>query len=379
MVRPYAFRLMAPVLALFLSVTAAKAADEAFAISGIPVDKTAASAALARDSAIAEGQSLAWSKLVEKLALDASAAPRLSSMSAREVAGLVESFQVEREQASTVRYIGIMTYRFRPAAVRQVFRGAGIAFTEGQTRPMVVVPLLIEADGTRKLWEAENDWKRTWSQRPLRAGLVPLVLPRGSAEDAAVLDAAAADQATANTTQMLLTRYSAVDLVVATAAFEPSGIAGTLKQGGTTIANARAPLGPNDTREESLYRLAAELTAGLEARWKSERGAPASLDPSAGPTVFDARVPLSGLAEWQEIRRRLATIPQIRTVTVRAVAPREAIIGLDLASSLDQAKAALAARQIAIEEAADGWRLRFTGQVTAPVAAPVPTPPVAPQ
>ncbi|WP_379873987.1 DUF2066 domain-containing protein [Lacibacterium aquatile] len=363
-------------MALFLSVTAAKAADEAFSISGVPVDKTAASAAVARDGAIAEGQTVAWTRLVEKLALDPSAAPRLTGMPSREIAGLVEGFQVEREQASTVRYIAIMTYRFRPAAVRQVFRGAGMAFTEGQARPVVVLPLLIEANSTRKLWEADNDWKLTWSQRPLRAGLVPLVLPRGGAEDAAVVDAAAAEQASANSAQMLLTRYSAIDVVVAMAAFEPSGVVGTLKQGGATIATARVPLGPMDTREEGLYKLAAELTAGLEHKWKSERGTPATSGMVGGPTAFDARVPLSGLAEWQEIRRRLATIPQIRTVNVRAVAPREAIVGLELASSLEQAKSALAARQLAIEEAEDGWRLRFTGQVTAPApvpAAPAPT------
>jgi hypothetical protein len=87
-----------------------------YVVSGVPVDVTAADAATARDQAIAEGQRKAFSMLMEQL-VGAEQAATIATPSDSQLSGMVQDFEVESERLSSVRYIGVLTYRFDAASV----------------------------------------------------------------------------------------------------------------------------------------------------------------------------------------------------------------------------------------------------------------------
>jgi hypothetical protein len=121
-----------------------------YVVSGVPVDVTAADSATARDQAIVEGQRKAFSMLMEQL-VGAEKAATIQVPSDSQLSGMVQDFEVESERLSSVRYIGVMTYRFdaasidaitgKPADGTDVTIGAG-TMPSGPTRTISVsVPI----------------------------------------------------------------------------------------------------------------------------------------------------------------------------------------------------------------------------------------------
>jgi len=87
-----------------------------YEVKGVPVDVTAADAAAARDQAIVEGQRTAYRMLMEQL-LGAETAAATELPGDVELSNMVQDFEVESEKLSSVRYIGILTFRFEGDAV----------------------------------------------------------------------------------------------------------------------------------------------------------------------------------------------------------------------------------------------------------------------
>jgi len=104
------------VIALALVGCGPALAAAPYVVSGVPVDVTAADAATARDQAIVEGQRKAFSMLMEQL-VGADKAATIQTPADAQLAGMVQDFEVESERLSSVRYIGVMTYRFDAASI----------------------------------------------------------------------------------------------------------------------------------------------------------------------------------------------------------------------------------------------------------------------
>jgi hypothetical protein len=85
---------------------------ETFTVKDVNVDVTADTASHARDQALMQAERNALSQLYTRMgAADVSA-----KMNDDAVASLVQSFEVQSEKLSSVRYIGIFTVHFKPAA-----------------------------------------------------------------------------------------------------------------------------------------------------------------------------------------------------------------------------------------------------------------------
>jgi hypothetical protein len=106
--------IMAAVLMALGSAPATAAAP--YEVTGVAVDVTAADAATARDQAIVEGQRKAFTMLMERL-VGTEQAPSIPTPEDAQLSSMVQDFEVESERLSSVRYIGVMTFRFDAAAV----------------------------------------------------------------------------------------------------------------------------------------------------------------------------------------------------------------------------------------------------------------------
>lgn len=340
-------------LAVFLGLTlaallppgwAAQAADQAFIVSGVVLDRSAATATEARDKALADGQRLAWGRLLDRI-VTSGPLEHLRTLPESDLSALVAGFAVEEERPTATRYLATLTYRFQPTAVRDVLRRAGVAFVEGQSRPVLVLPLLFQSGSGPLLWEETNDWRRAWQtlgqKRTLAAGLVPLVLPVGDSADLAAVDPARLAAGTADI-GALLRRYEASDWLTVAVAQGSSGLFLTISgPGGVMKSPLRETLAPQaeETPDALLARAATRAIELIDARWKqhamtrspAETSAAAAgdlIDPAAGGLIV--RVALTGIEEWRDVQQRLAAVPLVRGVTVRALTRSEGWLSLDV-------------------------------------------------
>src|SRR5437879_9187353 len=111
MARGLKFRLWAGFAAALLMGCAEAGAQDLYSVGGVAVDRTAATTQQARDAAIADGERKAFEILMRRLT-DPSQASRLPRPSDRDLASIVQGFQVESERASATRYIATLDISF---------------------------------------------------------------------------------------------------------------------------------------------------------------------------------------------------------------------------------------------------------------------------
>lgn len=342
-----------------LSAALAQGAGEAdvFTVDNVTVDATAATAAAARETALARGQSEAFTRLLARLTLRADTA-RLPRASAAEISDLVRGLEVEGEKTSAVRYIASLRVRFRADAVRSFLRQRGLAFAETRSKPMLILPLL-DGDAGQILWEQDTDWRAAWAVAPRSEGLVPLIVPVGDLDD---LRSITAEQATAGDTRRLTAiaqRYAAGDVVVAVAKPQYAGESVASVQ--VTI-NRFSALGQDETviedyaaapNQDVWAKAAAGVAANIEDAWK--RSAMIRYDSEKSLT---ATVTLAGLDELVEMRRRLGRVAILRNAELVYLARNEAQFRLDYFGDERQLTTAFAQNDLVLEQGVAGWRFR---------------------
>jgi hypothetical protein len=78
---------------------------------------------------------------------------------------------------------------------------------------------------------------------------------------------------------------------------------------------------------------------------------------SGGPAEIEAVAVFASLAEWIEIRRRLAASPAVARVELRGLSANAARLGLTLTAGPERAVASLAASGLVLAREPEGWRL----------------------
>ena len=344
-------------------------AFDPFAVSGVPVDKTAQSAAAARADAIAEGQRAALQVLIKRLAARPASDRIAATVTAARAAEFVRDFEIAEEKASGVRYIAKLNIRFKPDAVRAMLRAEGVPFAETAARPLVVVPVY-EGGGTPVLWEAGNPWRDAWNAKLPRDGLVPMILPAGDPADMGTIKAEQARDGDAAKLRALAAKYNAGGTLVVVAKPGPNGEVQVtsmwLGQTGTplTVAERFKPM-PGESQEALLARAADSVATQIEERWKQDN----LLRFSGGEQALEADVPFESLREWVEIRNRLGRVAQVRRSDVRAISKHEADVILHYIGDETQLAQALAQLDLRLEARGDGRTLRLAAPLFAPASA----------
>lgn len=367
-------------LALLLHASPALAAENrVFLVSRVAVDVTAESAAVARAQALAQGQTKAVELLLERLTLREHRA-RIGAIDAAKLSTLVQGFEVGSERASATRYIGEINFRFRPDAFRKLLRDAAVPYSDTEARAVLIVPVLEQtgADGVaqRLLWEEANPWRAAWARVAGGGAIVPLVLPAGDLTDSAALDAEAAIAGDGEKLKLLAQRYGLSDTLVAHARVEPSRdqtvLAIKLKRNGQAMAPLK--LSPNaDAAQEPFADAVKGVVRLLEEQWKRQ-----TLISFDTMSEMNVTVPLAGLADWVEVRERLAKAGEVNRVDLLAVDRGAARLHLRYFGTPERLKLGLAQRNLALNEEGGGWRLSRSDaapQGNAPPGAPLPTAP----
>jgi len=358
------------------------AADvEVYTVSGVPVDATADTATAARETALAEGHREAYRRLMARLVLeeDAAYAPNLGQ---GEIAQLVQDFSVVDEKTSAVRYLAELTFRFKPDAVRDLFRSYRLRFTETRSKPLLVLPIYLTAAGEVLLWEESNVWAFAWAERDLTEELVPLLIPLGDLGDVAAIDVQRAVAGDSGALSDIALRYGAEGVLVAQAGMVGDPVDGDARL--DVIADryddsawriyADSIVQTNPGGAEDLFNIAINaVVASAQADWKAANHL--SFDDQR---MLSAIVPVSELGDWLEVKKRLTDIASIVRMDLVYMTRQYAQVDIGFIGDEERLSRALAQSDLALSRSAlAGWELRLagaTGGSAVPLDEPQPLP-----
>lgn len=332
---------------------------EAFTVSGVAVDVTAADANAARDRAIAQAQRKAWEELFKQLLPPGAKAPALSDV---ELSRAVQNFSIDDERLSPGRYAAVMTVRFAPEPVRQALAGAGTAsYVEPATRPMVLLPLTVNAAGAPVLWDDRTPWRAAWEAYEGRPGaLAPLTVPDGELSDVSAVSAQEALAGDAAAFAKIAQQHGAGGVVVAKTALGPQGPApGQNMQVEVTLAtldglkaskslNVRADAA--DRPEDVLARAVAQAAAAVDELWRQDRTV------SAGPQqTITATTPLASLNDWIAIRQKLAQLGGGARVDMLSISRVAATVSVSYRGGVEDLQNLMSRQGLALVQDSGGW------------------------
>jgi hypothetical protein len=334
----------------------ARGDSAAFTVRDVAVDRTAVSAAAAREAALVDGQRAAFRRLLQRLVPQANYG-RLPALSDAKIGDLVQNYEVQSERTSAVRYIGTLTYRFKPDDVRSVLRNASLPFAETYAKPFLVLPVLSE-EGVELLWDQPNPWRDAWGRLPPVDGLAPLVLPKGDLADINAISAAQARSGDDQRLTAVARRYGVSGVYVAEAERETAaGAPATLHvsligyggaSGEQTIVDSYTA-NPGEDPDAFLQRTALAVVNEIEERWKG--GQLLQFDHEATLTVL---VNYDDISQWVGIRRRLGDLALIRRTDLVSLTRRQAIVDIVYIGDDNQLRLALAQRDLALVPAGPG-------------------------
>ncbi len=340
------------------------AGDPAFSVSHVAVDVTAVNAAEARAQALAEGQRRAFRRLLERLVLPADYG-RLPTVPGRAITDLVQGFEVADERVGPSRYIASLTFHFKPDAVGRLLRGSGIPYAESASQPLVAVPVY-QRGSELMLWEDGNSWRQAWANLPAGDSLVPVIVPIGELADLEIIDADQARAGDRERLDRLAERHGAGEAVVIEAVAD-SELPLSAPKVSVTVSRYQGEgvrLGGGtysgmawDTLEAVLAVAAAATRAQLENEWKA-----ANLLRFDQEDSLAVDIPLTGLADWIEIRNQLGQLTLVRKVEIAALSPRFARVVLHYLGDLQQLAGALARHGLVLTREADLWILHRRGE-----------------
>ena len=351
--------------AVLIAPNGSATANAVFDVAGVAVDVTAETATAARERAIAEGERVAFRRLIERLTLRSDNS-RVPDPPRAEFGTYLQDFSVDDEKTSPVRYLAKLTFRFKAEEVRRLLDRLGVPFAETMSKPVLVLPVFQSA-GALLLWDDPNPWRAAWSRINAREGLVPLVLAAGDLQDVAAIGAEQAAAGDESRLAAVAGRHQITDTVVATAAIgyhprEPGphvriafsrqgvGAPGGRTTGGRTEFEVAALQG--ESQERLLQRAAFETTRLIEDAWKRE-----NLLSLGRGSIAAISVPIGSLADWLAVRRKLGTVSVVRRTEIILMSRAEVRLALHFIGEIDQLTLALGQADLQLLREGDLWVL----------------------
>jgi len=348
-------------LALTLSGPAA-AADKVYTVANYPVEAVAENAVAAKQKALADGQQAAYRSLLKRL-MPVTAYPRAKQLASVEAGELVDSVRVRSERNSATEYLANYDFTFRAKSIRDMLRREGIPFTDEQAPVTVLIPVSQGAGGAAGAPAEQAAWTSNWRGLDLENSLTPIKL-EALRKDVAPTMVAAAIAGDPGAVRSLAILYKTERLLLA--ATEPDAATGRLA---VTMAG-RDAVGPMLLKRQ--YRVdpadpgyARELASVvglriLEGRWKAVHtrgGGGGEAAGGSGDTDLLISVEFRGMAEWQDISRKLSATPGVEELDVAGLSGRGARVTMRYAGGAQRLAEELAQRGLSLRSNGGTWVL----------------------
>ncbi|MEQ8967068.1 MAG: DUF2066 domain-containing protein [Azospirillaceae bacterium] len=331
----------------------APARNDAYSVSDIQVDVSAGSTEAAREQAFAEGQRRAFAGLLDRLSVSRTELDP-ASVSDAEIGRMVRGFTVDEERTSPGRYAASLTYTFQPDAVRQVLRQRAVTYSDIDSRPVLVLPVLREG-GADRLWDSPNPWLEAWLDTE-GGGTISTVVPFGDLADVRDVPVEAALEGDREAFARIQERYGAGDTLVTVARPEGGQLTVSMQRYGAGGGGTTNVLSVQGTGPEAYADAVRRVTGQLEADWRQVATVQSGTRNSV--TVL---VPFGDAATWFQTRLRLSRVPTIETMRVISLSRADAVVALDYLGTEDQLRNALTQQNLRLDPGTYGPELRRGG------------------
>ena len=366
-----------------------------FSVTGVAVDVTASSAAEARDKAISEAQRKAFEVLFKRLVADG-AGRVVPAVSESDLQRMIQGFEIEQERGSAVRYVASMAFKFRAKAVTTYLSSLGLKVNEAAlptaaaapppaapvaaavaapvvaAKPTLVLPLAQGASAV--LWEERTPWRTAWEDFAAASGAGRLLVPAGELNDVADIGAKEAIGGDPASMVKIAGHYDAGQVVVA--ALVGADRLDTAAGGQVVISRYGADGQPVGTVEtvavqgalgeavpgfltRAVTAVAEKLTAPVAAPV-----APVVAVSTDVPVV--AGVPITGMADWLEVRRRLTSDPMVTSVDMVAMTRSRVDVAIHYRGEVDGLRAMLDRDGLTLVPTPTGWSIYIKASVAPP-------------
>lgn len=305
-------------------------ASSVFEVAKINVDVSAQSTAAARALGLRRGQAQALALVMQRL-VKQSEWSLLPSVAELDVEALVEGFRISNEKTGNGRYLATLSVQFKPGPLRDLLRAKGMAVTEVQSRPALLLPVLEDLQGLQA-W-GEHWWQQEWSGYDIDNSPAPMLLPLGDLEDTQIANAEDILIGDPEKLQALNRRYETDTVVVAHALADVEGQLGvTAYIFAADDSDVIVKTYRTGTPHPEMARLAiADIMSNLAERWKS-----ISAVASDEKQVIQVRAAYTGLADWTRLLDRLDEADLVRDVSIIELTRNYAYVDLVYIGSLAQ-------------------------------------------
>lgn len=321
----------------------ARAANPLFIVKDVQVDVTDENALAAKESAFAQAQAIAFSILKDRLLNDASSFSQEIDPSA--ISTLVKDYEVTNERLSAVRYIGTYTFRFDDKATERYFSQLGVAFSDVQSKPVLILPFYQTA-GDTILWDRKNTWLQAWQKESMMPGLVPFEVPMGDLQD--VRDIGNNQVLTYDDAKLsrMLTRYGTSEAVLAIAVPDYKNqavqalsiyIYRTDRAGPEYVTDIQIRPGYAKDLDVLMAEGVQKVQQTLQRDWKAKTSVQ-----TGARQVLRVKTQFHSREEWFSIQHNLSNMVGVHDVVLHSLTPHSAELDLAFKGSLDRLKIALA-------------------------------------
>ena len=356
------FTLFGLVFLSFLALPALPSqAGSVFEVAKIKVDASAASTTQARAQALRQGQqqalAIALRRLVKQEEWDL-----LPDVTGVAFENLVEGFRVSNEKTGPGRYLATLSVQFKPEPLRSFLRDFGVAVTEAQSRPALLLPVLEDLQGLQA-W-GEHWWQQGWTNYDIENNPAPLLLPLGDLEDTLLANAEDILIGDPTKLQALNARYGTDTVIVAHALADVDGQLGVTAyifsaMDSDVIVKTYRLGGPHEAMGDMAI---ADITSVLAERWKSIASVA-----SDDRQVLQVRAAYRDLAGWTSMLELVNEADFVRSVTIVELTGDYAYLDMSYVGTIEQLAANLDQRGLSLLQGTDeSWGLVVAGQGVTP-------------
>lgn len=325
-------------------------------VQGVKADKTASSAAVAREKAVNDARKKAYDVVLGRIVLteEKNKIPNPSNL---ELVNFVSEMAVMNEKTSSVRYMADLDFRFNSGAIKDYLEKNNIGYVNTVSEPVLLLPVYTNGKEII-LAEGENPWLNFLSGIKKENSVVPLVFPVGDEEDIARTQALLSGRYDNEDMENLRGRYGASKIIVAEMqeyedAKNIAFVVYELDQEGLDDENFNFTVSKNASPDKIKSAALATIRKKIEEDWKKD-----NVVYFSSASVITVLIPLHDLAEWVKITKKLDKMPIIEHYDLKAMKSDRVQIDIIFGRSIDRLVKLMNEADLILEPVAGGvWAL----------------------
>ena len=311
----------------FLIVSAHSALADLYKVTNVPVSAVRSSAMEAKEAALAEGQVVAFNRLMARLAPEHSAeVPRVTEES---VLPYILGVSIENEKTTSTKYMGSIAVEFNPTAIKALLNAQKVTYLKTQAPSLLVIPEY-KVNGQTFILDESNPLYSALKSKSDFAPFYRAVVPKGTSEEQALVYQGAAqmmpllDVYGKEKLMFLRLQHVGEDMWKISSSFQPS----SNMQGQALTKRFRFSSG--DPKQASM-QMADSVFKEMETRWRGERTS--SLNQQ---NTLYLRISVDSLGEWLELEKEMKEWSFLEQVSLRGIYLPQVLVEISYKNDEDE-------------------------------------------